>query len=208
MKIYDLPIHALEEAKWNSNVMEEDEKKKLSKSIYRFGLVQNLVARQIGNGKYEILSGNQRLKTLREQGETYVPCFVVDLDEAGAMLLAQTLNRLHGEDDLGLRAELIRTIADKIPQADILSLLPETAESLSSLSNLGMQDLAEQLEAWKAAQAVRLRHMTIQLSDDQLGVVEEALSRVSSISEVEPSNPNKRGNALYVLCRTYLEANS
>ena len=93
MKIIELPIASLVEAEWNPNGIDENDRQKLSTSIRRFGLVQNLVARQIGNGKYEVLSGNQRLKTLKQQGETHVPCHVVELNDAEAMLLGQTLNR-------------------------------------------------------------------------------------------------------------------
>lgn len=72
MKIIELPIASLVEAEWNPNGIEENDRKKLSTSIKRFGMVQNLVARQIGNGKYEVLSGNQRLKVLAEQKEAHV----------------------------------------------------------------------------------------------------------------------------------------
>ena len=40
------------------------------------------------DGTYEVLSGNQLLKVLREMGVTLVPCVLVDVDSADAKLLA------------------------------------------------------------------------------------------------------------------------
>ncbi len=61
------------------------------------------MVRPIGNERYEVLAGNQRLRVLRELDVDSVHCVVVGLDDADARLLAQALNRIHGDDDLGLR---------------------------------------------------------------------------------------------------------
>ena len=65
------------------------------------------MVRPIGNERYEVLAGNQRLRVLRELDVDSVHCVVVDLDDADARLLAQALNRIHGDDDLELRAARI-----------------------------------------------------------------------------------------------------
>ena len=135
-----------------------------------------------------------------------MPCIVVDLDDADARLLAQTLNRLQGEDDLGLRAELMRTILAELPEAEILKVLPETPESLRELSELGQQVLAEQLRAWQQAQSARLKHLQFQLTESQLEVIEEALSRMLPEARRNMGeSPNARGTALFELCKAYLE---
>ena len=106
MQVVDLPLDGLLEAPWNPNEQDPDMMARLTESISRHGLVQNLVFRPLGDA-YEVLSGNQRLQVLRGIGDVKVPCVVINLDDAQARLLAQALNRVHGEDDLGLRAELI-----------------------------------------------------------------------------------------------------
>lgn len=101
MNIIDIPLEQLKPAPWNANMMHETMMAHLKESIRRYGLVQNLVVRAIGAGVYEVLSGNQRLRVIREIGYAKVPCVVVEVDDARARLLAQALNHIHGEDDPG-----------------------------------------------------------------------------------------------------------
>ncbi len=206
MNVVTLPIGQLRPAAWNSNVLDDQGMARLKTSLDRYGLVQNLVVRPLDDDCYEVLSGNQRLRVLVDSNVAEAPCVVVDLNDAQAMLLAQALNRIHGEDDLGLRAELIRQVLAKIPEAEVLRLLPETGQSLQNLRELGAESLAEHLEAWQKAQAARLRHMTFQLSNSQLGIVEEALERIAAGATKGDENPNLRGNALFALCQKYLES--
>jgi ParB family chromosome partitioning protein len=179
---------------------------KLKRSIQRFGLVVPLVVRPANDGIYETLGGAQRLSVLRELGIASAPCVIVDTDDANARLLAQALNRIQGEDDLGLKAELLKEVLERIPQADVLALLPETGQSLQAFAALGQQDMAAYLQNWQQAQSARLKHLTFQSTQAQLEVIEEALARVIPRSiDVASGNPNPRGNALFRLCQHYLE---
>jgi ParB family chromosome partitioning protein len=155
---------------------------------------------------YEVLSGNQRLMVLRDLGLKAVPCFVTDLDDAHARLLAQALNHIQGQDDLGLRAELVRTILDTIPDKEIAAILPETVENLKALASMGQETIAEYLENWQKAQAAKLKHLQFQLTTKQLEVIEEAMAKIMpQASQMRRDNPNARGTALYLLCKSYLE---
>jgi ParB family chromosome partitioning protein len=206
MKLTDLPIDQLREAPWNPNHMDEAMLQKLRESLTRYGLVQNLVVRPLEANSYEVLSGNQRLQVLREQHIDAAPCVVVNLDDAHARLLSQALNRIQGEDDLGLRAEMLKEVLAKVPEVEVVKLLPETAESLQAFALLGQQDLVGYVQNWQQSQAARLRHLTFQSTPAQLQVIEEALARVMpQVRKGEADNPNPRGNALYLLCKAYLE---
>jgi ParB family transcriptional regulator, chromosome partitioning protein len=206
MQVDNLLVSQLIEAPFNPNHMDDAMLARLSESLDRFGVVQNLVVRRIDQNRYEVLSGNQRLQLLAERGVAEAPCVIVDVDDAQARLLIQALNRVQGDDDIGLKAELIREVLGSMGQEAVLSLLPESAESLAALSSLGEINMAEHLQAWDKAQAARLSHMTFQLSRDQVDLVEEAMETVMAgfNDEAEQANPNKRGNALYQLCRAYM----
>ncbi len=206
MKTIDINVTELRPAPWNPNQMDETMMSRLRESISKYGLVEPLVVRKIDEKRYEVLSGNQRLKALDEMGFVTVPCVIVELDDTRAMLLAQALNGLRGEDDLALKGALLKEILSSVSEDEVLSLLPETTESLKSLSLINEMDLAEHLKAWEEAQVARLRHMQLQFTDRQLETVEEAVSLV--IHEAKENgfdNPNIRGNAVFLLCKFYLE---
>ena len=204
MQVCDLPLALLHEAPWNPNKMGPDLLAKLQRSIEDYGVVENLIVRPSGKG-YEVLSGNQRLRVCREMGLQTAPCLVINLDDSHARLLAQALNRTRGEDDLGLKAMLMRSVLENIPEEEVLALLPESGASLQALASLGQEDLAAQMQAWERAQAARLRHFAVQLTDAQLETVEEALASFMPQAKGVGGNPNARGSALYLLCQRYLE---
>ena len=206
MDVIDIPQDLLRPSPWNPNVMTDLMLQKLETSVIRFGIVGCMVVRSLTDGTYEVLSGNQMLKVCRELGRKAAPCVVVDLDDAEAMLLAQALNQLHGEDDLGLKADLVRTVLAEFPESQVLAILPETAESLQALATLGQEDLAAHLRAWQQAQSAKLKNLQFRLTPNQLETVHEALDRIiPRVKEARTDNPNTRGNALHLLCQMYLE---
>ena len=205
MKVIEIRLSDLREAPWNPNVMDPDMTKHLKEAIKQFGLVENLVVRPIEDETYQVLSGNQRLKAINDLGYEKAPCVVVELDDARAMLLAQALNQIQGEDDPGLRAELMRNVLSDLTEEDVLAVLPETVESLRELASLGQEDMAASLTAWNRLQSARLKHLTFQLTKSQMEVVERALKQVPETSSAGTGNPNLRGNALYELCRMSLD---
>lgn len=205
MNVIEIPLEQLREAPWNPNSADPATLIHLAGSISRFGLVVPLVVRVIDNDTYQVLSGNQRLQVLQGLGCQQAPCIVTALADADAMLMAQALNQIHGSDDLGAKAELIRTVLRFIPQAAVLSILPESTDSLAALIDLGQIDIAQHLQGWQAAQAARLRHLTFQLAGDQRDVVDQAIDRAAEEIGPNDDNPNPRGNALHAICRAYLK---
>jgi len=186
--------------------MGEDDLARLKHSMEKYGLVQNLVVRPVAPNLYEVLSGNQRLKIMREAGIQNVPCLVIEVNEAHARLLSQALNHIHGQDDLGLRAETVRRVLETISQEEVLALLPETASGLNALSSLGDDTIADCLERWERARNVKLKHMQFQFTPNQLDVIEEAMAQVLPVAKQEHrDSPNIRSTALYLLCKDYLK---
>jgi len=205
MEIVELPIEVLKEAKWNVNQPNEAMLQRLRSSIQQFGFVQNLVVRHLGDG-YEVLSGNQRLKLLREFNVAKVPCVIVNLDDAHARLFAQALNHIHGDDDLGLRAELIREVLKTIPEGDVLKILPDTMVGLKGMATLRQETMAGYLQNWEKARAVRLRNLLFKLTSEQLPTIETAIDRMLPEARRQQGvSPNSRGTALYLICKSYLE---
>jgi ParB family chromosome partitioning protein len=206
MKVIDLPIKQIDEAAWNPNQMDATMRSRLRRSIERFGLVLPLVVRPTEDDNYETIGGAQRLAALRELEIDPVPCVVVETDDAHARLLAQALNRIQGQDDLGLQAELVREVLQSLPQEEVLQLLPETAQSLQAMASLGQEAMADYLKNWQQAQSARLRHLQFQLTPAPLEIVEEAVTQLLPRAKSAPGDsPNARGTALYLLCQAYLD---
>jgi ParB family chromosome partitioning protein len=204
MEIIELPIEVLKEAPWNVNQVDESMMQRLRASILKFGLVQNLVVRTVTGG-YGVLSGNHRLKLLRELGIKKAPCIVVGIDDAHARLLAQALNHVHGDDDLGLRAELVREMMEVIPEEEVLSVLPDTLTGLKGMASLGQETMAGYLQNWEKARAVRLRNLIFKLTEEQLQIVEEAIEQIlPEARRQQGTSPNARSTALYLICKSFV----
>ena len=205
MNVVELPIEALREAPWNANQIDAAMLQRLRSSISRYGLIQNLVVRRIDNG-YEVLSGNQRLKLLREFNLSKVPCVIVDLDDGHARLLTQVLNHTHGSDDLGLRAELLREVLQVIPEQEVMSVLPDTMGGLAGIGAINQETMTGYLQNWEKARAARLRNLLFKLTPHQLQTVEAAVAQMLPEARLQPGiNPNTRGTALYLLCKSFLD---
>ena len=208
MEVIELPIESLKEALWNVNQIDEAMMQRLRASIGKYGLVQNLVVRQLDDG-YEVLSGNQRIKLLREFKVAKVPCAILSLDDTHARLLAQVLNHTHGDDDLGLQAELIREVMQVLPEEEVLAVLPDTLTGLKGMASLGQETMAGYLQNWEKARAVRLRNLIFKLTQEQLQSVEKAIDQMlPEANQQQGISPNARGTALYLICKSFVDKES
>jgi DNA modification methylase len=133
MSTIEVPLARLEEAAWNANRLPAALLAKLRRSIGEFGVVENLVARPHPDkaGCFELLSGNQRLRVYRELGFETAPVVVVELDDARARLLAQTLNRTRGSDDPKAYAALLEQVLQEFTPATVTEFVPETDATLN-----------------------------------------------------------------------------
>ncbi|MEQ9324876.1 MAG: ParB/RepB/Spo0J family partition protein, partial [Polyangiaceae bacterium] len=85
-------------------------------SVDEVGILVPLVVREIGGGEYVVLGGAGRLEALRLTGAgpaTRVPCVVVDVDDAEAMLLALVDNVVREEMRPFDEAETARTLVEE-----------------------------------------------------------------------------------------------
>jgi len=204
MELRHIPLHLLHPASWNPNVMSQELLDKLRRSVEEFGLVENLVVRRNQDG-YEVLSGNQRLKVYRELGLETAPCVVVDLPDAQARLLAQVLNRTRGEDDLGLKASLLRQLRESLDLEELSRYLPEGPRELEALLSIGETTIEAAFARWAQREENPLHTLTFALRPEQLEVVSQALEKAQQHVKGKGLVGSPRTAALVHICRTYIE---
>ncbi len=205
MEIVELPVSSIQVPEDNPNEMDDAMQARLRRSIERFGCQAPLVVRPAGPDRWETIGGAQRLGVLRALGEATAPCVVVAADDAEARLLGQALNHIVGQDNDGLRGELLRQLLEALPQEEVLAILPDSARSLEALTSLGQEDMAAHLRAWEQTQGARLRHLTFQFQEEELAVVQQALGRAVGLLTEPGAGPNRRGQALAAICLAYLK---
>lgn len=206
MQVIDIPINQISAALWNANEMDPEMRTKLRRSITRFDIVVPALVREVAPGCYETIGGAQRVEVARELGHATVPCVVTQADDAEARILSQALNHIVGQDNPGLRGELLRQILESTSESKVAELLPGPLERLKELTRIGQEDLADYLHNRLQNHKPRLEHLVFQLTREQLATVKSALRRAGRTTEGgKKRNPNQRGNALAVICEKHLD---
>jgi ParB family transcriptional regulator, chromosome partitioning protein len=71
---------------------DEQALEELASSIKRLGIVQPLTVRETGDGKYQLIAGERRLRAARMAGLTHVPAFIRTADDQAMLELALVEN--------------------------------------------------------------------------------------------------------------------
>ena len=71
---------------------DEQALEELASSIKRLGIVQPLTVRETGDGRYQLIAGERRLRAARMAGLTHVPAFVRTADDQAMLELALVEN--------------------------------------------------------------------------------------------------------------------
>ena len=128
-----LPVSVLKPAKYNPRKKlkpGDREYKKIKDSIEEFGFADPLVV----NSDMTIIGGHQRLSVAIDLGFTEVPCAVVDVDKTREKALNIALNKITGEWDEQLLADLLTDLREADYDLDYTGF--EAAEVDSLFSNI------------------------------------------------------------------------
>jgi len=132
MHLIDIPLECLRDAPQNANRMGRARFDQLVESIRRNGFVVPLLVRELDAPEYELIDGHHRRDAAKIAGLTSVPSVVFDEGE-DPRLVALALNRLRGDTDLSVAADMISDLVEG--GADLSSLLVSgfTESELSEL---------------------------------------------------------------------------
>ena len=117
-----------------------------------------------------------------------------------------TLNRLGGEDVPAKRAGLLAELTGLGPQDERAALVPEDASSIEETISLIELDTDALLAELSAAAERSEEAAPRLLSFAVLPADEEAVERAIGLASDGLDGRNRRGRALALVCRGYLEA--
>jgi len=153
-----------------------DELEGLAQSIRANGIIQPLTVRKTGDGEYELISGERRLRAARLIGMTKVPAIIIDADEEQSTILSVLENIQRSDLDFFEEALALDKLLSVygMSQEEIGRKLGKAQPTLSN--KLRLLKLNEQLryEISKAGLTERHARALLRLEDDTMR--ERALS--------------------------------
>lgn len=206
-RLIRVPLADLHPHPTNANIMPKERLEKLARNIAREGRYPPLVVRPHPSMEeaYQLLDGHQRLEALRRLGHGEAVCFPWPCDDATALILLATLNRLEGEDVPASRAELLAELSGLLPPEDLAALLPEDGRAIAETIQLLDLDTETLLADLTAAAEHQRKEAPRLVSFAVLPEDEEAVEQAISIAMADLNGANRRGRALGLICRRYRE---
>jgi ParB family chromosome partitioning protein len=184
-----IPIDSLQPGKYQPRTgMDPARLGELAESIKAQGVIQPIVAREIGRNKFEIIAGERRWRAARQAGLTEVPVVLRDVDDRSviAMALIENIQR----EDLNPLEEAV-ALSRLI---DEFSLTHQNAaeavgRSRAAVSNLlRLLELPEEIRALLEARQLEMGHARALLTlaaPAAIGLAKEAAENGLSVREVE-----------------------
>jgi ParB family chromosome partitioning protein len=98
-RIHDVPLGKITpNTRQPRRNFDRAELESLMASISEHGIIQPLVARRLGNGGYELIAGERRLRAAQALGLTSVPVFLRETKDDREKLLLALVENLHRQD--------------------------------------------------------------------------------------------------------------
>ena len=184
-----LPLNLLQAGKYQPRQkMDDTPLRELADSIRERGVIQPLLVRGLGTGRYEIIAGERRFRAAIIAGLKEIPVRIVDVDDQAAAAMAlienmqrEDLNPL--EESRGL-ARLIEEFGFTHEQA-----AKAVGKSRSAISNLlRLSQLAKAVQAMLMAGELDMGHARALLSlpgSSQVALAQKIVVQGLSVREAE-----------------------
>jgi len=198
-KIKQISLDRLTEHPMNANTMSEAAFRKLVRNIERTNFYEPFVVRRHSQkyGFYQIISGHQRARALRQLGYKKADCIIRDFDDEDAKLLLASLNRLTGKDKLEKKRELICRLSERVGAGELSKIIPYTKGQIEKLCSLKMPQEPAKIEGRAFAKPV-----VFFVSEEQSKVIEEALAAAEGTAAGD-NRAVRRGEALVLIAQQW-----
>lgn len=140
MEIKELPLKELKPAAYNPRKKlkkGDKEYEKIKKSLLKFGYVDPIIV----NEDLTVIGGHQRLTVLRDLDYETAKCVIVDLPKEDEKALNIALNKITGQWDEALLADLLLDLQESDFNLDLTGFEPPEIDDI--LSNVHDKELSE-----------------------------------------------------------------
>jgi len=188
--IFQLPISQIEPNPFQPrNHFNADELSELAVSIHQQGIIQPLTVRKLGYDKYQLITGERRLKAARIAGLDRVPVYIrIANDEQ--MLEMALVENIQREDlnPIEIAMSFQRLLEEcKIRQEDLSN---KVGKDRSTISNyIRLLKLPAEIQVALRDDLITMGHaraiITVESEKDQLLILQKILIRKLSVRQVE-----------------------
>lgn len=161
----------------------------LAASIEEKGIIQPLLVRKLGGGKYEIIAGERRFRASQSLGLEKIPVILREADDQETLELALIEN---------LQRRDLNPIEEALAYKELLSKYQYTQDELAKRLGKDRSSIANSLRLLKLPEAIRSQVITGKLSmgharailsiddhDIQLKIVDKVIDNNLSVREIE-----------------------
>jgi ParB family chromosome partitioning protein len=162
--------------------------KKLAESVQAEGVIQPLLVRKLGGGRFEIVAGERRWHAARMAGLKRVPTVVRNVSDFGLLALALVEN-LHREDLNPIdQARAARQLVESFAMThqEIADMIGRSRVSVTNL--LRLLDLPDEVQDLLADGKLDVGHARALLAlpeEGRLAAAEEAVASCMSVRDIE-----------------------
>ena len=140
----DIEVSKLVKAKWNYKEENDTLTNKLLANIKKNGQVENLLIREIDNGKYEVVNGNHRLDVMNKlKMKTAHVYNFGKISLTQAKRIAIETNETKFESDTIKLAEVISELSNEISIEELTDTLPYSEQQIQDMRDLTSFDFSE-----------------------------------------------------------------
>ena len=186
----------------NPNKMSITKFVKLIRNIGKSGIYEPLLVRRCKKNTryYELINGYHRCRALFKLGHKNADCVLFDVDDKQTNILMATLNRLGGQDDVGKRIDLLKSLIKKATPEGLAKILPCTPAQIKKLTELKMPTAPAKMKAKYLFNAI-----VFFVTDEEKKIIEKAISKLAEQVKGEKTKTAKRSAALMILIEYFIK---
>lgn len=161
-----IEVSKLVKAEWNYKKENAYIQSRLDNNINKNGQVQNIIVRQIGDDKYEVVNGNHRLTSLRTLGiEKALVCDIGNVSKELAVKIAFATNSIGFKNDPERLFSVIETILENEERERVIETTIYEDKDLTAILERIMS-LEPQVREGEERDTILQHSSTIELKKD------------------------------------------